>query len=506
VSENTLEAPPIPKSATSGQGRASGVASAFAFIRRHPWWTAGVILALLAIPLVLWARTRPGYDPYGWLVWGYETIHGHLDLAGAPSWKPLPLILTAPFALFGHYELWLWMFSSVGISLLGSLFCARIAYRLVGVEDGDKRPAIVAAVFAGAALLGIENYLHIVLSVQSDPMIVTLFVASWDAYLSGHERLAFVVGCLAGLGRPEVWSTLIPFTIWLWIKQPQTRKLLVAGWVVILFGWFGIPTITNGRPFIAEQLALRSPRMVHGNKIIGSFHRFTELTYLPVQLGALFALGVAWVRRNWPVLLVGASAVLYVLTETALDLKGLPGQPRYIFEPAALEGCLAAVALGWLLIAVIKRSGALRMRIGAGVLAVALVGPMVPAAVARVRFERRDLTHERDRTKVINLLSGTIHHLGGPKAILRCGHAVTNTEYASLLAWLEHVNVDNIGYLPKKELKRKYPILLFIELPNGWETQAYHDRAPANVANCTRVTAAWIQTHNHPYGVLVPGR
>ena len=234
---------------------------------------------------------------------------------------------------------------------------------------------------------------------------------------------------------------------------------------MVLFGWFGIPTITNGRPFIAEQLALRSPRMVHGNKIIGSFHRFTELTYLPVQLGALFALGVAWFRRNWPVLLVGASAILYVLTETALDLKGLPGQPRYIFEPAALEGCLAAVALGWLLIAVIKRSAALRMRVGAGVLAVALVGPMVPAAVARIRFERRDLTHERDRTKVINLLSGTINHLGGPKAILRCGHPVTNTEYASLLAWLEHVNVDNIGYLPKKELKRKYPILLFIELP-----------------------------------------
>ncbi|HWE34098.1 MAG TPA: hypothetical protein VG410_11470 [Solirubrobacteraceae bacterium] len=482
------------------------MASAFAFIRRHPWWTVSVILALLAIPLVLWARTRPGYDPYGWLVWGYETIHGHLDLAGAPSWKPLPLILTAPFALFGHYELWLWMFSSVAISLLGCLFTARIAYRLVlGGEQSNRWPAIAAAVFAGAALLGIENYMHIVLSVQSDPMIVTLFVAAWDAYLSGHERLAFVVGCVAGLGRPEVWSTLAPFTIWLWIKRPHTRKLLVVGWVVILFGWFGIPTITNGRPFLAEQLALRSPRAPHGNKIIASFHRYTELTYLPMQLGAVFALVVAWLRRNWATLLVGASAVIWVLTETALDLKGLPGQPRYIFEPAALQTALAGVALGWLLIE-IRRRGHLRLRIGAGVLAAALVGPMVPAAVARVRFEHRDLAHERDRTKVINLLSGTINHLGGPKAILRCGHPVTNTEYASLLAWLEHVNVDNIGYLPKKELKRKYPILLFIELPNGWETQAYHDRSPASMANCKRVTAAWIQTHHHPYGVLVPGR
>jgi hypothetical protein len=482
------------------------VASAFAFIRRHPWWLAAVILVLLAIPLVLWARTRPGYDPYGWLVWGYETIHGHLDLAGAPSWKPLPLILTAPFALFGHYELWLWMFSSVATSLLGSLFAARIAYRLVlGDDESNRWPAIAAAVFGGASLLGIEDYMHIVLSVQSDPMIVTLFLAAWDAYLSGHKRLAFAVGCLAGLGRPEAWSTLAPFTLWLWFKRPEMRKWLVVGWFVILFGWFGIPTITNGRPFLAAELAQRSPRAPHGNLLIASIHRYTELTYLPVQLGALVALAIAWFRRHWPTLLVGASAVLWILTETVLDLRGFPGQPRYIFEPAALEGALAAVALGWLLIAV-RRAGPLRLRVGAGVLVAALVGPMIPAAVARVRAERHDLTHERERTKVINLLSGTIKHLGGYRAILRCGHPVINTEYASLLAWLEHVNTDNIGYLPKRELKRKYPILLFIELPNGWETQAYHDTAPANVAACKQVTAAWIQTHPHPYGVLVPGR
>ncbi len=224
--------------------------------------------------------------------------------------------------------------------------------------------------FAGAALLGIQNYMHIVLSVQSDPIIVTLFVAAWDAYLSGRPRLAFVLGCLGGIGRPEVWSTLAPYTVYLWVKRPDARKLLVGGWVFILFCWFGIPTITNGRPFIAYQLALRSPRAIHGNKIIGTFHRFTGLTYLPIQLAALFALGVAWVRRNWLVLAVGASSVLYVLTETALDIKGLPGQPRYIFEPAALEIALAGVAVGWLLLE-FKRATRPVIRIGAIVLAAA---------------------------------------------------------------------------------------------------------------------------------------
>ncbi len=505
VSENTLEAPPIPTSATSGRPDARGAGSLLAVLRRHPWWVATGVMFVIAFVLVLWTRTRPGYDPYGWLVWGYHTIHLDLNLGGAPSWKPLPLLLTAPFALFGHYQLWLWMFSSVAISLSGAVFTARIAYRLTGAsDDGDKRPAIIAAVFAGAALLGTETYMHIVLSVQSDPMIVTLFVAAIDAYLSGHPRLAFVVGCVAGLGRPEVWSTLVPFTIWLWIKRPDTRKLLVFGWAVILFGWFGIPEITNHRPFLAEQLALRSPRAPKGNKVITEFHRFTSLTYLPLQLGAIFALVVAWMRRNYMVLLVGASAVVWVIVEEALVIKGLPGQPRYLFEPAALEVALAGVALGWLLIEA-KRKSALQLRVGALALAAALALPMVPAAVARIRYEHKDLTHERGRTTVVNRLQATINHIGGYKAVRACGHPVTNTEYASLLAWLTKLNVGNVGYLPKRELKAKYPIVLFIELPNGWETQTYHATGALR-ATCQRVTAAWIYTGPHPDGVLVPGR
>ena len=53
---------------------------------------------------MLYARTRPGYDPYGWLVWGQLTIHLELDTNGAPSWKPLPYLFTVPYALFGHYS------------------------------------------------------------------------------------------------------------------------------------------------------------------------------------------------------------------------------------------------------------------------------------------------------------------------------------------------------------------------------------------------------------------
>ena len=84
--------------------------------------------------VVLWADTRPGYDPYGWLVWGKLTVHAKLDTNGAPSWKPLPFLFTVPFALVGHYALWLWMITSVAVSLSGFVFAWRIAFRLTGAD------------------------------------------------------------------------------------------------------------------------------------------------------------------------------------------------------------------------------------------------------------------------------------------------------------------------------------------------------------------------------------
>ena len=72
----------------------------------------------------------PGYDPYGWLVWGKLTVHLKLDTNGAPSWKPLPFLFTVPYAVVGHYALWLWMITSVAISLAGPIFAWRIAFRL----------------------------------------------------------------------------------------------------------------------------------------------------------------------------------------------------------------------------------------------------------------------------------------------------------------------------------------------------------------------------------------
>jgi hypothetical protein len=54
-------------------------------------------LLVVSLVILLWARTRPGFDPYGWLVWGHQTVAGNLNTNAAPSWKPLPYLFTVPF-------------------------------------------------------------------------------------------------------------------------------------------------------------------------------------------------------------------------------------------------------------------------------------------------------------------------------------------------------------------------------------------------------------------------
>jgi hypothetical protein len=462
----------------------------------------GLVVFGISCGLVLWAGTRPGYDPYGWLNWGYQTVYGNLDLGGAPSWKPLPYPFTIVYSLFGHYNLWMWMVTALAVSLSGCVFAGRIAYRLTGVSDGRRWPAIAAAVFAGAALLGLENFWHLALSSQSDTMIVAICLAAVDCHLSGHRRWAYALGIFAGLGRPETWFLVGPYTLWLWRQDRGARPLLVGGWVITVMLWFGVPTITNGRPMIAGQLAERSPRMLHEGKIIGTFHRFTELTYLPIQLAGLGLMIVAWLRRRRTILWLGAAVLVWLVVEEAFVLHGWPGVPRYMLEPAGLLTVLAGVAVGWLLrdASVIRRG----VPQWAGLALVALIViPLIPAAVSRAQAEHKDLYHERGRTIVINRLAATVKHMGGAAHIKYCGEPVTNVEYVSVLAYDTHLNDGDVGHRPQFELHLKHPIVLFTQLVNGWQALPWHT-APAKRAACADLKSMWIYTRPHPNGVLVP--
>ena len=228
-----------------------------------------------------------------------------LDTNAAPSWKPLPYLFTVPYSLAGHYELRLWMITSAAVALSGVVFAGRITYRLVDAPSDRRWAGFVAAVFAGLAVLGIQNYSHYILSSQSDPMIVSLCLAAVDCHLSGRPRAAFLCGVLASLGRPEAWPFLGLYSLWMWVRLPRTRWLVAGGLVAMALLWFGIPAITSRTPFVSASNALDSGRRLTSNQVGGTIGRFLGLNELPVELAALLGVVFAWLRRDrvrwrWP--------------------------------------------------------------------------------------------------------------------------------------------------------------------------------------------------------------
>ncbi len=449
-------------------------------ILRHPaLLTAAGLLALSAV-IVRVANTRPGFDPYGWLVWGHQTLSLSLDTNAAPSWKPLPYLFTVPFALVGHWQMWLWMIASCAVALSGAVFAGRIAYRLTAAPAERRWAAWAAALVAGACLLGINNYWHYILSAQSDPMIVAFTLAAIDCHLSGRRRWAFWCAILASLGRPEAWPFLGLYSLWLWRDGERSLRLMVlAGLAVLLALWFGIPAITSRSFFVAGENAMDSGRAIMGNKLTGVLTRFVDMNATPVEIAALVALAFGIVRRDRTILGLTGIVVVWVIAEIAFAYHGWPALQRYMFEAGGVVIALAGAAAGRLL-ADPPRLAAPTGVLGIGLVAV-LVVSLVPTAIHRARFEHRDLREQRRRTAEINDLTRVIDQLGGPGRFHGCGEPLTRLEYQTTLAWTLHRNVAAIGFKYGPAMASSRPIVLFTPYPThtGWVVQALHQRSAA---------------------------
>ncbi|MFZ0043933.1 MAG: hypothetical protein WAK93_21665 [Solirubrobacteraceae bacterium] len=452
-------------------------------MRRHPWWSVTVVVILAAIVLVVWARTRPGFDPYGWLVWGHQTLLGSLDTNAAPSWKPLPYLFTVPYALAGHHELRLWMFTSAAVALAGSVFAGRIAYKLTDAPPERRWAGLAAGAFAGLALLGLQDYFHYILSSQSDPMIVTLCLAAIDCHLDERPRAAFVLLTLASLGRPEAWLFLGLYTLWAWRYRRQMRWLLVAGWVVLALLWFGIPALTSRTFFVAGANALDSGRALKNDRVFGTVKRFLDLHYWPLEVLALIGVVLAALRRNRAdriVLGLAGAVVAWVIVEIAFALHGWPGLARYMFEAAGVMVALAGAAVGRLLTDPPRLRGfAVPAWAAAGVAGVLTVC-LIPPAISAARTEHKDLREQRLRTAEISNLTPTLDRLGGAARLRACGEPLTRLQYQTTVAYALGDNVNQVGFKYSQAVAHGNPVVFITpdETGIGWQVQALHQVKP----------------------------
>lgn len=472
--------------------------------RRLPWVAVGAAVVAVAVAALLITRVSPSYDPYGWSVWGYQVLHGRLSLLGAPSWKPVTFMFTLPYSLVGHFSLRLWQVTAAALALAGPVVAGRIAYKLLYDSTSEQAPAIVGAVAAGVGLLVTVNYTQYWLSAQSDPMLVTLFLLWIDMHLHNRPRLAYAALWLCSLGRPEAWPFLGLYAIYLWWKHPnpRTRVLAVIGLVTIPLFWFGVPTLTDDRPFVSSSLD--QGYAIQGNKLIGALSRFKHLSYWPIKVGAAIGLALAIYKRDWRVLAIAAVSALWVAIEAALALRNYSAAPRYMFEAVATMAVVAGVGVGWILSETARLGWTARL--GGLVAVLGLTGWLVPGAVAQVRMVRHSLPHERNRTREIARLDATLQALGGYRFVRSCGHPSTNVAYASILAWYTKLNVDQVGFLPRSVVSQTAPAVLFTQMGDGWEVQTYHLPA-ARQARCAHLNDVYFApAPGHPGGTLMPHR
>jgi hypothetical protein len=450
-------------------------AAALKLIYRWRWPLGAVGLLVLSTLVMLWARTRPGYDPYGWLVWGHLTLHGKLDTNGAPSWKPLPYLFTAPYAVFGKHALQLWMITAFAISLSGLVFAWRVAFWLVKAPPERRYAAYAAGLFASVSLLAIYSYLHSVLSAESDTMIVALCLAAVDCIICRRYRWAFWAWWLAALGRPEVWAPIGLYVIWAWRSVPGMRRQMVIGVVLIPVLWLGIPALTSKSAFSAASLAQNSPRAIHGNKVTGTFGRFLSLNAASVKIAALLAVILAALRRDRAVLLLAGGAVLWIVVEAAFALHGWPAVPRYLYEAGAVVCVLAGVFVGRVILD--SRAILSRLRLPASPqlaawTSIAVLGifgvSLIPAWHSRLDYERVDLAQQRARTHEIALLASVVNRFGGAH-ILACGQPNIGIGWQSILAWDLGTNTGRLYFSSKYEKLHPHPIVNMYPHSYGWQ-------------------------------------
>ena len=318
----------------------------------RPWrlLLAGCVgLAVLSLLL----PSEPTYDPWAWIIWGREITELDLNTVDGPSWKPLPVLFTATFALFGDMlapNLWLI------VARTGGLLAIAMTYRL-GSRLGGRWAGVIAAV----SLLVADQFIRNFGRGNSEGLLVALCLWAVERHLDGRRTDAFALGVGAALLRPEVWPFLGLYGLWLAYVEPRRRWLVGAGFAACGVLWF-VPEWFGSGNFLRAAERARNPNpdsaAFAAVPFVEVFVRSSTVLAAPVLVGAVVALVLAWRSRerleSRVALALGAVAVVLMIGVAAMTQGGFAGNLRYVALPAALVCVLAG--LGW--VGLVRAAGA----------------------------------------------------------------------------------------------------------------------------------------------------
>jgi hypothetical protein len=418
------------------------------FLLARPTWLTGTLLVVVGClalaALSLLAPGAPTYDPWSWIIWGREIVHLDLSTAGGPSWKPLPVLFTAPFSLLGDGvapDLWLVVARAGGLLALVMTF--RLARRLAGEPWG-----VAAGLVAALALATSTGFIRDVWPGNSEGLLIAFILWAIESHLDGCRRQAFVLGLLAAMLRPESWLFVGAYGLWLAWRDPAMRKWVAAGGIAVLALWFLPELWGSGQLFRAAERANNpdphSPAYA-ADPALQVLRAFGTTFTWPVFAVAGIALGYALPRRGGErsVLVLAALGVVWLVLVALMTQAGYSGNPRYLMPVGAVICVLAGIGVARLLeLAPSPRSALIR-----GAVAIGLV--LVVGVIIYNRPQLDAVTNGlRDEAQLNEQLDTAIVRAGGPAAVLACGQPITGAYQVPALAWRLHVHSVRVGLVP----------------------------------------------------------
>ena len=423
--------------------------------RRHPIWPVLVGCLIISAVTLLFPST-PTYDPWAWILWGREITHLDLTTTGGPSWKPLPVLFTTPFSIFGEEAgalMWVWI-ARAG-ALLALAMCVRIARRLVGGPAG-----IVAGVFAAAFLLSSFKYIRDAALGNSEALLAALTLWAYERHLDGRRDHALYLGFGAALLRPEVWPFLGIYGLWLWFRDPELRLRLVALAGLIPLLWFGPEMWGSGEPFRASSRA-NNPNpgsaafAEHpGLEVI---KRFNHVTIKPLLAAALIGVAhaaVVWRRRREgrPILFLFAAGLAWLLLVAVMTERGYAGNQRYLIVTTTAVCVLGGVGVGRVFEAVQRRVSRLtddartgwRAAVAAFVLLVLALAPVIGQKADNARVTLDSLRYE---ASIWSGLREVVDEAGGRERLRACGGVYSGPFQTQMVAYTLGIHGVDVGWM-----------------------------------------------------------
>jgi hypothetical protein len=415
------------------------------------FWTALAIAAGVSLVLVLALRLNPGYDPYGWLVWGRQTLHLALDPVGAPSWKPLTWLLTTPLALAGGAAPTLWLIAAVSGGLMTLWLAFRLAARLQGPGAG---------VLAMAAILVCRDWFTYLLNGNIEPFGAALGLAALDRHIAGRHRVALGLICLAALIRPECFLVLGGYMVWLWRTDRGARPLVAGAAVALPLLWFLPPYLATGNGFNSSDPAFHVGAASHDPLTV--LYRGASIVIWPVALAALAGMWAAWRDggRRWQIAVgLAGGAAAWAAGTAAMAAAGFPGLQRFMVPPAAAGCVLAGAGAAWAIRKLPRLLGS-RWAPAVAVAALAAVALTLYYGAFRVTDAVDAVRNEQYLSGLERSLHSAVLAAGGAHRILACGHPTADLAYESALAWDLGTPVGEIGFRSERDVRSHHPQVL----------------------------------------------